>query len=187
MFHKVRLIAVPDFRDTEVVIDSQAVEFHAPASYRDPRVKERTFYGSPQPSSWPSPRTIFLIDALGALISVLLTGWVLPVFHLELGIPKNVLYLLAIFPLVFASYSWLCFFVVRHLRAWMLRAIIGANLFYCCLSGLLIWKLESLTPLGHVILVCEIAVVLVVVGLELKVLDAHFPKGGRPSVSPQQE
>jgi hypothetical protein len=55
-----------------------------------------------------SPRMLFLIDGAGAIISVILLGVVLVEFEQIFGIPRSILYLLAVFPFMYAIYDFFC-------------------------------------------------------------------------------
>jgi hypothetical protein len=71
---------------------------------------------------------VFLIDGLGALVSALLLGVVLPFFQDHLGMPLPIFYGLAALAATFCIYSLSCFFLVRtHQRKW-LQAVMLANL-----------------------------------------------------------
>lgn len=114
-------------------------------------------------------RTIFLLDGIGALGSLTFTGLVLPHFSEALGLSKNLIYTLAIFPAVYTIYSLTCYFVIKSTKPWMLLTIILGNLIYCLVSAALILVHETLTFPGKSLLFAEILVVLAVITLELKI------------------
>lgn len=116
-------------------------------------------------------RTIFLFDGLGAVLSALLTGLVLP--RLGLGLPAEVFYGLAAFPVVYSIYSMTCF-RVTVIKPWMLLGVIAANSLYCVVSGLVLLRSTTITPWGQVVLLGEIAVVLAVVAIETHVYRRAF-------------
>jgi hypothetical protein len=112
-----------------------------------------------------SPRTFFLIDGCGALVSALLLGVVLVQFESIFGMPAGVLYPLAAIAAVFMVYSLSCY--ARFPANWrpFLRGIALANLSYCLLTaGLVIYHYPSLSGWGVAYFVGEIALV---VGLAL--------------------
>lgn len=114
-------------------------------------------------------RTIFLLDGIGALLSLIVTGLILPQFSEVLGLSKNLIYTLAIFPAIFMSYSFTCYAFIKPTKPWMVLTIILANLTYCLISGSLILFHEALTLPGKSLLSGEILVVLAVITLEFKV------------------
>lgn len=114
-------------------------------------------------------KNIFLFDGLGASFSSILTGLILPRFSVLIGMPIWMLHGLALLPLAYAVYSFSCYLFPRGAKRWMLLAIIFANIFYCLVSGVLIFGLGTLTGWGKILLTAEIFVVLVVVAIELSV------------------
>lgn len=114
-------------------------------------------------------RSIFLLDGLGAVVSFLLTGLVLPYFSNLIGLSPQVLYALAGFPFVYAIFSLGCYKFALKTKPWMLLIVIAANLVYCAISGIVISVFETLTPLGRLLLIAEIIVVLGVIALEFNV------------------
>jgi len=114
-------------------------------------------------------KKLFLIDGLGALVTAFFLGFVLIRLNNEIGIPKEVLYILALLPFVFAVYSFCCYFLLK--RSWepFLRGIAFANLAYCCLTvGLMMCYYTELKFLGWLYFLVEILVILVLVAIELK-------------------
>jgi hypothetical protein len=120
-----------------------------------------------------NPKNIFLLDSSGALISVLLTAFILPQFSDLLGLSLNVLSFLATLAFVCMTYSFCCYSFVKQIKRWMLMAIILANVLYCVISGGLIFLYDPITKIGSALLMCEILVISVLVGIELKVLNAN--------------
>lgn len=115
-----------------------------------------------------TPKKVFLIDCLGALLSAFLLGIVLVSLERLFGMPPGILYFLALLACVFALYS---FWNYRNLREkWQpyLKAIAFANLFYCGLTlGLVIYFRGNLTTLGFLYFGLEILVILALVKVEL--------------------
>lgn len=115
-----------------------------------------------------APRTLFLIDALGALLSALLLGGVLVHWAAWLGLPKQLLYALSFIPILFAVYSFTCY---RYLgsAAWQpfMRAIAVANILYCCLTlSILFFHTGKVTFWGWAYFLWEITVILVLARAE---------------------
>ena len=116
-----------------------------------------------------SPKQLFIIDGAGALFSAFLLGIVLVRFEAFFGIPKAVLYLLAIIPLFFAAFDLLSLLFAQKKPAIFLKAIAFANLSYCLLSLGLAWTHRvNLTFWGWSYLICEILLVLGLAFFELK-------------------
>ncbi len=116
------------------------------------------------------PKTIFLIDGLGAILSAFLLGVVLIHYQELIGMPEKVLYFLAFIPCLFIIYSFSCFFFLRDNWRSFLKYIALANFLYCILSiAMMMVHRDSLTTLGYTYFVIEIIVVLIVVGVEYQV------------------
>ena len=116
------------------------------------------------------PRNLFLIDAFGALLSAFLLGVVLVRFDSLFGIPIPTLYYLASFPILFALFDFIiCFSRPIPLNRY-LRWIALSNLFYCVLSlSAAVYYSDSLTPLGWIYILTEVAIVTSIAVLELKI------------------
>ena len=59
-------------------------------------------------------KNIFLIDGLGALVSVFFLGVALPALEEIIGMPTHILYLLAVAPALFFGFDMYCFFYPRR-------------------------------------------------------------------------
>ncbi|MEM6771982.1 MAG: hypothetical protein AAF597_15495 [Bacteroidota bacterium] len=124
------------------------------------------------------PRNLFLLDATGALLSALLLGVVLPLLHEAIGIPLNTLYWLAALALVFAVYSFTCYYRAPENWRPYLRFIACVNLLYCCLTAGLVFLHEENTVFGVLYFVGEIIVVVILALFELRfAVDAKTVKG----------
>ncbi|MFK7904912.1 MAG: hypothetical protein AB8B69_07300 [Chitinophagales bacterium] len=115
-----------------------------------------------------SPKNLFLIDGLGALLSAFLLGVVLVHFESIFRMPQQVLYVLSAIPCLFAIYSWTCYFRTPNNWQPYLKAIAIANTLYCCLTSVLvIYYYSTLSMLGVLYFVLEILVVMTLVIVEL--------------------
>lgn len=115
------------------------------------------------------PRNLFLIDSMGALISAALLGLVLANLEGFFGMPRKVLYPLAFIACGFALYSMLCFLTQPKNWRLYLKIIAIVNLLYCCLTlGLVIERRAELSLWGCLYFVGEVAVVLTLAIVELK-------------------
>lgn len=125
-----------------------------------------------------SPRTLFLVDGVGALVTALLVGVVLPTLREHIGTPRPVLRALALTAAVFAAYSLTC--AATRPKRWpgYLRGIALANAGYCLVTAaLLIRFTAALHVLDWLYFVGEIVVVCALVTLELRVARAATTEG----------
>ncbi|WMX15982.1 MULTISPECIES: hypothetical protein [unclassified Aureispira] len=115
------------------------------------------------------PKTLFLIDGFGALLSAFLLGVVLVRFEPIVGMPVSTLYLLAFLPCLFALYDLICYLKVKKQVLLFLKGIATANLLYCILSTcLVVHHYAQLTALGLVYFIMELIIVLILVILQFK-------------------
>lgn len=114
-----------------------------------------------------SPKQVFLIDAIGALLSAISLGIVLPRFQALIGMPTEVLYVLALMACAFCFFSTFSFLFINHLWRTFLRIIAIVNLLYCLITlGLVLFFFSSLTLLGISYFVIEIIIIVLLVRLE---------------------
>lgn len=120
------------------------------------------------------PKQLFLIDGIGAFITAFLLFAILRTFNEYVGLPEGVLTLLSGIAACFCVYSLGCFFLVKANWQQFLKAIIIANLLYCCVTlGLVVYNYSSVTMLGITYFLVEIIVVCVLVSIELKVVQSR--------------
>jgi len=113
------------------------------------------------------PRSIFLIDGLGAFLSGLLL-LLLAYFEDVFGMPQPVLYRLLPITALFTVYSLGCYALNPSRWPRYLVAIAVANLLYACLTGvLLVYYFTRLTTLGITYFLVEIVVIGFLAGFEL--------------------
>lgn len=126
------------------------------------------------------PKTVFLVDALGAAVtSVLLIG-VLKPFHEYFGMPQDILKILSMLALAISIFSFCCFVFLNNNTQIFLRTIIVANLTYCILTlGLTIYHYDKLTLLGITYFTGEILVIVCLVYFEFKTLKAFRKNIGK--------
>lgn len=123
------------------------------------------------------PKTIFLVDSLGALVTVFLLFGILRTFNEYIGMSQTTLTYLALIALFFCLYSTTCFFLLKINWRPFLRIIIIANLFYCLLTmSLVISYHQSITVIGITYFLTEIIIVLGLVFVELSVLNGRGQK-----------
>ena len=121
-------------------------------------------------------RNIFLLDGLGAAMSALATGLILPLFTAWTQLPPTICSALAVPGVIFAVYSLSCYSFVKRILPWMLLAIILANLAYCLLAVSTVLILDGVSVWGRAYFVGEAFIVVGVVMLEWKVYRAVFRK-----------
>jgi hypothetical protein len=117
------------------------------------------------------PKTIFLVDGLGAFLTSSILFLMVMKFQKYLGIPSEVLFLLSVIAFVFSTYSILCLLLLKENWGIFLKAIIIANLLYCFLStGLVIYYRSELTSVGLTYFLVEIGVIVGLVFVEFQIL-----------------
>jgi hypothetical protein len=124
-----------------------------------------------------TPKNIFLVDAAGALSSAAIIGLVLPNFYSEIGLPIQILYLLAALAFVYSVFSFTCFSLQQPKRA-LLLTIMLANLLYCVLTALIVVRhFHDMGNWGIFYFATEILIILLLVTVERNV----YLKMARPS------
>ena len=117
------------------------------------------------------PKTIFLVDGLGAFATASILFLVQWRFQEYFGMPREVLSLLSMIAFIFAVYSISCFLFLNKNWRIFLKAIVTANLLYCCLTtGLGIYYYSKLAILGLTYFLAEIAVIVGLVYIEFQTL-----------------
>ncbi len=117
-----------------------------------------------------NPKSLFLIDGLGALLTAFLVGIVLRIFEDAFGIPQKYLCVLSILACIFAVYSMSCYFFVGKNWRIYLKIIAVANLMYCLLTAVFVMLLyQQITILGIIYFTGEILIILGLVYVELSV------------------
>ena len=118
-----------------------------------------------------TPKHLFLLDCLGALLSTFLLGVALPSFQPIFGMPHKVLYGLAALACLFAIYSSWNYIWFRENWRPFLRAIGIMNLLYCGLTAaLVVYFRQELTKWGLLYFLLEMLVIIVLVVIEFQAL-----------------
>lgn len=117
-----------------------------------------------------APRTLFLVDAVGATCSAAMLAGVVARWDAAFGLPARVVLVLAGIAAAFAVYSLGCRLLVRRRwRPWLL-GIAGANTSYMLVTiGVLYAHRGQLTRLGALYFALEFAIVAPLVWIELQV------------------
>jgi hypothetical protein len=120
-----------------------------------------------------NPRLWFLIDGIGAAVSILLAGLILPGFGLLLGLPVSALWLLASAACIPLAYDvW--HFIRERVAGTVfnskgLRGIALINLCYVILSlGIAMWHRSTMTVYGWLYILSEAFVILFLASLEFR-------------------
>ena len=117
-----------------------------------------------------NPKKLFLIDAMGALLSAFLLGVVLVKFKNLFGVPVSVLYLLTLFPVIFAVYDILCYLKTKNNLKLFLKTIAYLNILYCFVSiVILLNRYKQVTFLGYSYFLVEFLIILTLANFQIKV------------------
>lgn len=117
------------------------------------------------------PKTVFLMDGLGASLTSFLLVTVPKYFSEYFGMPQEALTLLSALALIFAIYSFSCFAFLGNNAVKLLKPIIIANLSYCALTlGLVIYFYNELTGWDLAYFLGEILIICGLVYIEVKTL-----------------
>ena len=120
-----------------------------------------------------TPRTLFLVDSLGAALTTFFLFIVMRNFYDYFGMPKHILSYLSLVALVFCIYSTTCFFLLKGNWTPFIRVISIANLIYCVLTMVFLYVyFNNLTKLGLTYFFIEIVIVITLVYVELNVAAA---------------
>lgn len=120
-----------------------------------------------------SPKRIFLIDGLGALVTAFFLICILARFQTSFGMPKKSLYVLSSIAIFFSIYSLSCYWLLKRSMGTFLLLIAVANTLYCILTIILLeYYASSLTLLGFAYFICELAIILTLVVIEFKAARA---------------
>ena len=115
-------------------------------------------------------KTLFLIDAIGALITAFFLGVIMLQYNEYFGMPKNILFNLSIIAICLCIYSATCFLFLKNSWAVFVQIIGIANLLYCALTiGFLIKFYPLLTIIGILYFLVEIVIIFFLSYIELKV------------------
>ena len=116
-----------------------------------------------------SPKKIFLIDGLGAILSSFLLGVVLVKLENVFGIPSSTLYFLATLPIFFAIFDFYCYLIDDNKLGHYLNVIATVNLLYCCLSIRFAFNhFGTITNFGWAYILIEVLIIIFLAILELK-------------------
>ena len=117
------------------------------------------------------PKTIFLIDSIGAFVTAFFLFAILRTFNEAIGIPQKVLTYLSLIAVLFSLYSSVCFFLLKDNWRPFLKIISIANLLYCLLTlSLILSYYQSITIIGIAYFSGEIIIIGGLVFIEVKIM-----------------
>jgi hypothetical protein len=123
-----------------------------------------------------SAKKLLLADGIGALVTALILALVLAPFQTVFGMPANILYPLAAVAGMFALYSFTSSFLIRQRWKPVMNRIAFANIFYCCLTILLVILFyDQLTLLGVLYFFAEVVVTSILARLEWRCAKSIDP------------
>lgn len=116
-----------------------------------------------------SARKLFLVDSAGALLTAVLTGFVLVRMQPVFGMPQKPLLFLSAIAFMFSVYSLLCYFFVRRWPAPFLKMMALMNFLYCSLTlALVVYHRDVVTIWGWLYFLGEAVIIIMLVMAELK-------------------
>ena len=116
------------------------------------------------------PRKLFLIDGAGAILTIVLLGYILVELAGFFGIPVRALNVLLIFPCLYLVFDLYCLLRKQIDFRLCLKVIASLNLFYCVLAvGSAFYFSDELTIFGWLFVTSECAVIIVLSTLEFRV------------------
>ncbi|HEX8574711.1 MAG TPA: hypothetical protein VF677_00300 [Flavobacterium sp.] len=116
------------------------------------------------------PKTLFLIDSLGAMFTAFVLFTVVRNFNQYFGMPKTIVTYLSAIAGCFSIFSTSCFLLLQHSWIPFIRGISFANSLYCILIILLlIIYYPQLTSVGIIYFIAEIVIIYGLVYIELNV------------------
>jgi hypothetical protein len=116
------------------------------------------------------PRKLFLIDGAGAILSIVLLGYVLVEWVEFFGIPIRALNVLVIFPCLYLAFDLYCL-LSSQLRFRLCLKVIGSlNLCYFVFAiGSALYFYNELTIFGRLFVTSESALIIVLSAFEFRV------------------
>jgi len=120
------------------------------------------------------PMQVFLIDGLGALMSAAILIIVFWESNARVGMPLQVIQLLAFLAICFSVFSLSCFFFLQNFKAEFLKIIVIGNFLYCLLTaGLVISFYPKLSVIELIYFSVEVIIICGIIYLELQTLKVN--------------
>lgn len=116
-------------------------------------------------------KVVFLIDAIGALLSALFIFIILNYFENQIGLPAKTLIFLIIIAIVLSIFSFCCYLFQNNNLKQNLKVISRANILYCILTIFTLFAYRQvITKLGLLYFIFEIFIIFIIVKVELKTI-----------------
>ena len=116
-------------------------------------------------------KVVFLIDAIGALLSALFIFIILNYFENQIGLPAKTLIFLIIIAIVLSIFSFCCYLFQNNNLKQNLKVISRANILYCILTIFTLFAYRQvITKLGLLYFIFEIFIIFLIVKVELKTI-----------------
>jgi hypothetical protein len=120
------------------------------------------------------PKTLFLIDGVGALMTALSLIVIVREFIEYFGMSKNEVNYLSLLAFCFCMYSAICYMFLKSNFLPFIRFVGIANSSYCALIiGLMIRYKSSITVIGIIYFLVEIIIICCLSYVELKVANGN--------------
>lgn len=117
-----------------------------------------------------NPKTIFLVDSIGAFLSAFCLMIISRFYSNYFGINPSTFQLLTILPILFCIYSACCYLLIKRSFKSFILIIAIANFLYCLITLVLMFTLYSeLTILGLSYFVIELMIIALIISIEFKV------------------
>ncbi|WP_040481167.1 hypothetical protein [Mariniradius saccharolyticus] len=118
-----------------------------------------------------APRNVFLFDGAGAAMSAMLILGPLWFFSEEIGVSRDLLWLLGLVACLFCLYDLICFVSVKTEKPNLLKVIMLANLSYVLLTmWILFIQRSEVTAIGWLYFISEFLVIAFVIKTEMDIL-----------------
>lgn len=117
-----------------------------------------------------TPRKVFLLDGVGAILSTSALVCILLFFQELFGMPYTTIIGLVMIAFTLIIYSFTCYFINVKPQKTAILLVAIANLIYCLLTlSLVLIHYSMLSTLAVIYFVAEIVIILLIVRLELLV------------------
>ncbi len=141
-------------------------------------LERRRVSASLEPMTRVPIKRMLLLDGIGASLSALMLGVVLPRMHDWIGMPAQALGVLCLIATAYALFSLCCPVFSSQPEPTWLRVIMFANIAYALvIAALLLIHLEEMQPLGIAYFLADLGVMFLVIRLEKNCLASHAAGG----------
>jgi hypothetical protein len=125
-----------------------------------------------------SPKTIFLVDACGAIFTAFTLGVLFIQFETFIGIGNKVLYLLSMYALILFFLSMSTYIIQPKKWVIFLKIIAALNFIYCIITLITVVELQAqITSLGKAYFIIEALLIATIAALEWSYLTLNKTRG----------